>query len=37
MEETEYRNHYDKLLDEEMIEIAWLDNTEENRNLIFGK
>lgn len=35
VEEVEYLERYDELLDEEMIEITWLDNTKENRELIF--
>lgn len=37
VEKTEYLDRYDELLDEEIIGITWRDNTEENRNFIFGK
>lgn len=30
-------NHYNDLLDDELMEVIWIDNTEENRNLVFGE
>ena len=30
-------NHYNDLLDGEMMEVTWMDNTEENRERIFGE
>lgn len=29
-------NYYNDLLGEELMEVTWIDNTEENRNLVFG-
>ena len=36
VEEAEYLAMYNELLDGEIMEFSWLDNTEENRDLIFG-